>query len=163
MSNAFDLPLAMLATSVAFRPDGTATLSGLWYFKNQELPSTQEGRKAIAADLAGDRCVRVDLVGTQRQIAELLMLAVAAENEEDSMEAIARMRVLLEKLTSTPRGYHDFDNIHGPRGTVLPVDFPVRVDADFPSIKEKLFSHPDLIRLQLQAGWSLWNEIQSSL
>lgn len=163
MTDALDLPLAMLATSVTFRLDGTGVLHGYWYFRDAKLPSTHEERKKIAADLQAHACVPVDITGTQRQIAELMMLAVAAETEGDASGAILEMRRLLEKLTLTPTAFHDFDNINRPRGTALPVDFPVRVDVDFPSLKKVLFSHPDVIRLQLQPGWSLWNGIQTSL
>ena len=163
MSEGFDLPLAMLATSVTFLQDGTATLGGLWYFRSSKLPSTDEERKNMGTDLASHECVRVEVIGTQRQIAELLMLAVAAETQGNAEEAIANMRSLLEYLTSSPRKDHEFDNIHNPRGTALPVDFPIHVDTDFPSLKKVLFSHPDVIRLQLQSGWSLWSGIQSPL
>ncbi len=162
MSDAFDLPLSMLATSVRFRPDGTATLHGYWYYKGSRLPSSREERKNIAGDLAVHNCSPIDITGTQRQIAELLMLAVAAGTEGDAESAIAQMRSLLEKLTSTASSFHDFDNINSPTGASLPVDFPIRVDADFPSLRKVLFSHPDVIRLQLQAGWSLWDGIQTS-
>jgi hypothetical protein len=160
MSDGFDLPLAMLVMSVSFRPNGMATLSGLWYYRNAKLPETEDERKGIAADLAAHVCTPVEVLGTQRQIAELLMLAVAAGTEGDPMEAIADMRSLLEQLTSSPRTDHEFDNVHNPRGTALPVDFPVRLDTDFPSLRRTLFSHPDLIHLQLQSGWSLWNGMQ---
>ena len=163
MSDALDLPLAMLVTSVAFRPGGVGTLHGYWYFRDSRLPSTREERKKIASDLNARACVPVDLTGTQRQIAELMMLAVAAETEGDVSGAITEMRELLEKLTSTLTSFHDFDNVNTPRGTALPVDFPVEVDTDFPSLKKVLFSHPDVIRLQLHPGWSLWDGIQSSL
>ena len=162
MSDAFELPLEMLATSVSFRTDGTATLSGVWYFGSKKLPMTRDERMGVAADLAARTCIPVEVIGTQRQIAELMMLAVAAEAAGDATEAIAGMRSLLEELSSTPSSFHDFDNIHRPQGTSLPVDFPIHVDTDFPSLRKVLFSHPDLIRLQLQSGWSLWNNIQSS-
>jgi hypothetical protein len=160
MSEGFDLPLSILATSVVFRPDGTATLSGVWYSKSPHLPASREERMGITADLAAHKCVLVELVGTQRQVAELIMLAAAAENEEDSGEAIARVRALLEELTEGRNKRHDFDNVHNPQGTSFPIDFPVRVDTDFLSLKKILFSNPDLIRLQVQPGWSLWSGIQ---
>jgi hypothetical protein len=40
MTDGIDLPLAMLATSLTFRPDGTATLSGVWYLLKSKLPGT---------------------------------------------------------------------------------------------------------------------------
>jgi hypothetical protein len=163
MTDGMDLPLAMLATSVTFRPDGTATLSGVWYLLKSKLPGTGDERLMIPADLASRACVLVEVIGTQRQIAELLMLATAAEAEDNATEAIVQMRLLLETLTSAPMSHHDFDNVHNPRGTSLPIDFPVRVDADFPSLKKAIFSHPDLIRLQLLSGWSLWDDTQLPL
>lgn len=162
MSEGFDLPLSMLVNSVAFRPNGTALLSGLWYFKSQKLPASVDERKELRADLAAHRCIRVEVVGTQRQIAEILMLAVAGESEGNAGEAIGDMRSLLDKMTSSSTTYYEFDNVNKPQGRSLPVDFPVRVDVDFPSLRSKLISDPDLIRLQLQAGWSLWNGLQSS-
>jgi len=76
-------------------------VSGLVCLRSK-LARTEDERKMIAADVASRASVLVEVIGTQRQIAELLMLAIAAETEDNATEAIAQMRSLLEKLTSTP-------------------------------------------------------------
>ena len=67
------IPVGMLITEVTFRPDGSAELFGVWYYKEKTIPETREERRLLNLDLAVGRCCKLRLIGSAGQIEDILL------------------------------------------------------------------------------------------
>src|SRR4030065_1297352 len=67
------IPIGMLITEVTFLPDDSAELFGFWYYKEKTLPETRKERQLLLADCAIGRCRQLKLIGSAKQIEDILL------------------------------------------------------------------------------------------
>ena len=155
------LPIGMLITEVTFLPDGSAELFGFWYYKEKALPETREERRLLTLDLAIGRCCKLRLIGSARQIEDILLSADWNPSLKDIW--IPGTKELVEQCRKHPAIPIELDRLDKPKGIAIPMNFVVRAKEDLYSVLRKLHSGKNEITVEIATDWNLSEEINSFL
>jgi hypothetical protein len=155
------VPIGLLITSIKNSGEGTFSIYGYWYHKEIGLPKTKAERKNFYSDLMKERCCQVQIDGSTSQIEEIVAFAYSDffkgdENEEKVQKEIV---TIMNFLKSTSNAVHIFEDLMKPMGNSLPANIVVVIEGDYNSIKKKIHSKTDLIKLKLDSNWSLMKDL----
>jgi hypothetical protein len=155
------IPIGMLITEVTFLPDNSAELFGLWYYKERSLPETREERQLLLADCAIGRCRQLKLVGSAKQIEDILLSSEWNPSLKDTW--ILTTKELVEQAKKHRSIPIELDRVDKSKGIAIPMNLVIRSREDLDSVLRKLRSGDDEITLALALDWDLGEEIDSFL
>jgi hypothetical protein len=155
------IPIGMLITEVTFLQDDSAELFGFWYYKEKTIPKTREDRQLVQVDFAIGRCCKLRLVGSAKQIEEILLSSEWNPSLKDFW--IPSTKELVEQCKKHPAIPIELDRIDKPRGIAIPMNLVVLAREDQDSILRKLHSGENEITLDISPDWNLGQEIQRFL
>ena len=155
------IPIGMLITEVTFLPDDSAELFGFWYYKEKTLPETREERQLLLADCAIGRCCKLRLIGSAKQIEDILLSSDWNPSLKDTW--ILGTKELVEQCRKHPAIPIELDRVDKPKGIAIPMNLVVRAKEDLDSVLRKLRSGDDEITLEIAPDWDLGEEIDSFL
>ena len=155
------IPIGMLITEVTFLPDDSAELFGLWYHREKSIPEPREEKQMLLADCAIGRCRRLRLIGSSRQIEEILLSSDWNPSLKDIM--IPGTRELIELCKKHPAIPIELDRMDKPKGIAIPMSLVVGTKEDLSSVLRKLNSGENEITLDIAPDWNLGQEIQRFL
>mgnify|MGYP001218758171 FL=1 len=155
------VPIGILITSIRNVGKDVLEIYGFWYHKEVGLPKTIDERKFFSSDLMVERCCHVSIRGSRDQIEEIISFAYSAFNQGEEKEEKIQKEVvtIFDFLKTTPKAAHVFDDLMEPKGTSLPANIVVVVNEDYKSLKRKILSKPDIVKLKLDKDWSLMKEL----
>ena len=155
------IPIGMLITEVTFLQDDSAELFGFWYYKEKTLPETREERQLLLADCAIGRCCKLRLIGSARQIEDILLSSDWNPSLKDIW--IPSTKELVEQCRKHPAIPIELDRVDKPKGIAIPMNLVVRAKEDLDSVLRKLRSGNNEIALGITPDWDLGEEIDSFL
>ena len=155
------IPFGMLITEVTFLQDGSAELFGFWYYKEKTIPKTQEERQLVQVDFAIGRCCKLRLIGSAKQIEEILLSSEWNPSLKDFW--IPSTKELVEQCKKHPAIPIELDRVDKPKGIAIPMSLVVGTKGDLSSILLKLRSGGSEITLEIAPDWDLSEEINSFL
>lgn len=147
----------MLITEVTFLPDDSAELFGFWYYKERTLPETREERQLLLADCAIGRCRQLKLVGSAKQIEDILLSSEWNPSLKDTW--ILGTKELVEQCRKHPAIPIEIDRVDKAKGIAIPMNLVVRAKEDLDSILRKLRSGSNEMTLEIAPDWNLSEEI----
>jgi hypothetical protein len=155
------IPIGMLITEVTFLPGDSAELFGFWYYKERSLPETREERQLLLADCAIGRCRQLKLVGSAKQIEDILL----SSDWNPSLKEIwiPDTKELVEQCRKHPAIPMELDRVDKPKGIAIPMNLVIRAKEDLDSVLRKLHPGNDEITLRIAPDWDLGEEIDSFL
>jgi hypothetical protein len=155
------IPIGMLITEVTFLPGDSAELFGFWYYKERSLPETREERQLLLADCAIGRCRQLKLVGSAKQIEDILLSSDWNPSLKDTW--IPTTKELVEQAKKHRSIPIELDRVDKSKGIAIPMNLVIRSREDLDSVLRKLRSGDDEITLGLALDWDLGEEIDSFL
>jgi hypothetical protein len=155
------IPIGMLITEVTFLPDDSAELFGFWYYKEKTLPETRKERQLLLADCAIGRCRQLKLIGSAKQIEDILLSSEWNPSLKDTW--ILSTKELVEQAKMHRSIPIELDRVDKPKGIGIPMNLFIRSREDMDSVLRKLRSGEDEITLGLAPDWDLSEEIDSFL
>ncbi len=156
-----DIPIGMLITGVTFLPDDSAALFGFWYYKEKGLPETREERRLFTLDLAIGRCRKLRLIGSAKQIEDILLSSQWNPSLKDTW--ILGPKELVEQCRKYPAIPIEIDGVDKPKGIAIPMNLVIRATENLDSVLRKLRSRKNEITLRIASNWDLGEEINSFL
>ena len=161
MENKNQIPIGMLITGVTFLPDDSAKLFGFWYYKEKTLPETREEKRLFLTDCAIGRCCRLRLIGSAKQIEDILLSSEWNPSIKDTW--ILGTKELIEQAKKHSAIPIELDRADKPKGIAIPMNLLVQLREDKNSIFQRLHSGEDEITLEIASDWDLSEEISSFL
>ena len=155
------IPIGMLITEVTFLPDDSAELFGFWYYKEKTLPETREERQLLLADCAIGRCRQLKLVGSAKQIEDILLSSDWNPSLKDTW--IPTTKELVEQAKKHRSIPIELDRVDKSKGIAIPMNLVIRSREDLDSVLRKLRSGGGEISLEIAPDWDLGEEISSFL
>jgi hypothetical protein len=155
------IPIGMLITEVTFLPGDSAELFGFWYYKERSLPETREERQLLLADCAIGRCRQLKLVGSAKQIEDILLSSEWNPSLKDTW--ILTTKELVEQAKKHRSIPIELDRVDKSKGIAIPMNLVIRPKEDLDSVFRKLHSGNDEITLRIAPDWDLGEEIDSFL
>ena len=151
----------MLITQVTFLPDDSAELFGFWYCKEKTVPETRDEKRLMGADYAIGRCCKLRLVGSAKQIGDILLSSDWSPSSRDFW--IPNTRELLEQAKKHRAIPIELDRVDKPKGIAIPMNLVIRATEDLDSVLRRLRSGENKMSLDLAPDWDLTGEIDSFL
>ncbi len=148
----------MLVVEMTFFEDDTAELFGFWYHKERTLPETRDEKGQVMIDWATHRCCRLKLIGSRKQIEDILLTLDWNPSKYDAyFLSMEEMIMQAKKHRTVP---FTFDDVVSPKGIAVSMNLSVRLKEDLDSVIRKLHSGENLVTLQIASDWDLAEEIE---
>ncbi len=153
-----EISIGMLITEVTFFPDDSAELFGFWYYREKTLPETREEKRLLLADCAVGRCVKLRLIGSGKQIEDILLSSEWNPSLNDTW--IPGTKELVEQCRKHPAIPIELDRADKPKGIAIPMNLVVRAKEDLSAILRNLHSGEDEMKVEISPDWDLKKEIE---
>ncbi len=152
------ISIGMLVVEITFFEDDTAEMFGFWYHKERTLPETRDEKRNVMVDWATHRCCRLKLLGSAKQIEDILLTLDWNPSKYDAyFLSMEEMIMQAKKHRAVPFA---FDNVVSPKGIAVSMHLSVRLKEDMDSVVRKLHSGNGLVSLQIACDWDLGSEIR---
>ncbi len=151
----------MLVVEITFFEDDTAELFGFWYHRERTLPETRDEKRNVMVDWAARRCRWLKLIGSARQIEDILLTLDWNPSKSDAyFVSLEEMIAQAKKHRAIP---FPFDDLASPNGIAASMNLSVRLKEDLNSVLRKLQSGDGVVTLQIAADWNFTDEINTYL
>ena len=161
MSPEHNIPIGMLITEVTFLPDDSAELFGFWYYKEKGIPESRDEKRLLPIDYATGRCCRLRVIGTSKQIEDILLSSDWNPSLKDTLiQGPKELVALCRKFPAIPI---EVDRADKPKGIAIPMNLVIRAMEDLDSVLQRLRSDSNEITLSIAPDWDLSEEISSFL
>lgn len=151
------LPIGLLSYWAHRFDEDNAMISGMWYYKENYVPSTREEKKHSILDLKAKRCTVLNIHGTFSQILDLLKQADKFQFPDPSSNS--RFDALVEELKNAPEyKAYIFDDINNIKGTAFRIDTSVEIDENMEEVMSEI-NKGKPVSVTISKGWSFENEL----
>ena len=151
----------MLITEVTFLQDDSAELFGFWYYKEKGIPESRDEKRLLPLDYATGRCCQLKVIGTSKQIEEILLSSEWNPSLRDTL--IQGPKELVGQCRKYPSIPIEIDRADKPKGITIPMNLVIRAKEDLKSVLQRLRSDSNEITLTIAPGWDLKSEIEAYL
>ena len=156
-----NIPIGMLISEVTFLQDDSAELFGFWYYKEKGIPESRDEKRLLPLDFATGRCCRLRVIGTSKQIEDILLSADWNPSLKDTL--IQGSKELVEQFRKYPAIPFEIDRADKPKGIAIPMNLVIRAVEDLNSVLQRLRSDSNEITLSIAPDWDLKKEIETYL
>lgn len=154
------IPIGMVVTSLnCITINSQYEISGLWYYKSLQVPSSLAEKKAILSDLLLGKCKQLKILGNFDQISQLVMQGDRfedAETNDDTNEFYVKLMNRLEECAGLGIA---LDSIGSPQGTGITIDTICEFDITLDKLRELINSDSDFITLNINRDWDYFKSI----
>lgn len=154
------LPIGMLIYWLAKSDDTKGMMAGLWYYKENWVPSTIDQKIQSLKDLKQQRCLPLTIFGSLAQLSDILSQSDHFDINSSNEEIVERFNALIDSINTTPLNTSvKFDDVYNLKGTALMVDTIIEIDGPMEDIIRQINSKKGVM-VQISEPWSLAKQIR---
>jgi len=157
------LPIGMLIYWIAKTEDAKGMLIGLWYYKENWVPTNAVQKRYSIEDFKQQRCVLLSIFGTFAQLSDILSQSDHFDRNSDLDAIKERFNALVDSIECKPLNTPvKFDDVHNIKGTALMVDTIIKVEESYENVMNQIQSKKGVI-VQISESWSLAQHLKDCL
>lgn len=154
------IPIGMVITSLnCITINSQYEISGLWYYKSLQVPSSLAEKKAMLSDLLLGKCKQLKILGNFDQISQLVMQGDRFEDAEINDDTKNFYVTLMNRLEDCVGLGIALDSIWSPQGTGIAIDTICEFNITLDALRELINSDSDFISLTIKSDWDYFRSI----